>query len=362
MRCTLHIGTEKTGTTTLQRLLRDNRDALYERGVYVPRAFGPLEHHHLVSYGLRPGRFFSPLAREGANTPEEIKALRAKVRADFKKELRPLQPDTNIVLSSERCFSVLQRPREVERVVAMLSKFCDDIKVVVYLRPQHDLCASLYSTKLKNGFVDNDILPTDVSNMPHLDYHATLETWASVVGHDNIDVRVFDRDELLNGDIGADFFANVLNLNVGDFESVSNENESLNVEGQLFLLALNEHLPRFDGDRLNKKRGNIPKHISGAASGKGMLPTQDTAQQFYAQFADSNEKVREQWFPDRPSLFNASFSKYPESAAAYELSQDEAFRIFASMWESKHQEAEELKADKARQRRQIKRLRKQSKQ
>ena len=262
MRCILHIGTEKTGTTTLQRLLRDNRDSLAERGFYVPAAFGPLEHHHLVSYGLRPGRFFAPLARAGANSKREVRALRNKVRRQFEKELSPLADDTNIVLTSERCFSVLRNPGEVERLVEMLSEYCEEIQVVVYLRPQHDLSVSLYSTKLKNGFVQEDILPDDVSNMPHLDYDATLERWAKVVGHDNIDVRIFDRTELLDGDIGADFFANALGLDIAHFESISNENESLNVEGQLFLLALNEYLPRFEGERLSPKRGNIPRRIS----------------------------------------------------------------------------------------------------
>ena len=193
------------------------------------------------------------------------------------------------------------------------------------------------------------ILPTDISKMPHLDYNATLERWASVVGDESVDVRLFDRSELLDGDVGADFFSRVLGVDLADFESVSNENESLNVDGQLFLRTLNEHLPRFEGKRLSEKRGNIAKLVSEVAAGKGMLPTQAEAQRFHAQFAESNELLRQRWFPDRPFLFDSSFAKYPSSSADYQLAEEDAFRIFAALWGAKHAEVQDLKAKLRRQ-------------
>ena len=165
-----------------------------------------------------------------------------------------------------------------------------------------------------------------------------------MVGEDNIDVRIFDRAELLDGDIGADFFSHVLGFDVADFETVANKNESLSVEGQLFLLALNEHLPRFDGDQLSERRGNIARLIGEAESGKGMRPTETAAREFYAQYAGSNEQVRAKWFPERETLFDEDFSKYPASEAEYELSQEDAFRIFADLWAARQKEVVHLKA------------------
>lgn len=37
---TLHIGTEKTGTTTLQSFLSKNRDALSKQGIIYPKSPG----------------------------------------------------------------------------------------------------------------------------------------------------------------------------------------------------------------------------------------------------------------------------------------------------------------------------------
>ncbi len=48
-RCVLHIGLEKTGTTTIQNRLASNRERLLERGILYPRSAGRSNHLHLVS-------------------------------------------------------------------------------------------------------------------------------------------------------------------------------------------------------------------------------------------------------------------------------------------------------------------------
>ena len=324
-------------------MLRHNRDALFDQGFYVPASLGPLEHHHLVSIGIRAGRFFSPLSRAGVRSKAEVKEFKLELRKEFKSELLKVPSTSTLTLSSERCFRVLTNEDEIERLVKFLSRLCDEVRVVVYLRPQHDFCTSLYSTQLKNGFVDDDILPSDPSKMPQLNYHAMLQRWANVVGHDNIDVRLFDRSMFLDGDIRADFFTSVLGVDMATLESIPNQNESLSVEAQLFLRTLNQYLPRYEDKKvLSTKRANIGGLLGQVASGKGMLPTESEAREFYALFAESNELVRQTWFPERSELFNIDFSKYPATKPDYELSQEAAFEIFANLWAAKQNQVDFL--------------------
>ena len=49
MRCILHIGTEKTGSTSLQTALSVNREHLSERGIFYSKAAGTLNSRALAA-------------------------------------------------------------------------------------------------------------------------------------------------------------------------------------------------------------------------------------------------------------------------------------------------------------------------
>ena len=162
---------------------------------------------------------------------------------------------------------------------------------------------------------------------------------------DNVVVRIFDRSELVDGDIGADFFRNLLGKDVNDYEPVIDQTESLSLESQLFLMKLNEHLPRRDAKGLSRSRANIGQLLTRIGEGKGLRPTEAQAREFYSLFDESNEAVRATWFPDRSELFSPDFSKYPAVASTRELSQDDSFRLFSELWSAKQDEVKKLRAE-----------------
>ncbi|HVG48641.1 MAG TPA: hypothetical protein VM899_10970, partial [Rubellimicrobium sp.] len=49
-------------------------------------------------------------------------------------------------------------------------------------------------------------------------------------------------------------------------------------------------------------------------AGTGRLPTRAEAVAFYGLFAEGNERIRREFFPDREGLFGTDFSRYPEVA------------------------------------------------
>ncbi|MEL6121862.1 MAG: hypothetical protein AAFR49_19585, partial [Pseudomonadota bacterium] len=50
MKCVLHIGTEKTGTTLLQRWLYENEAALSDQGVALSQSMGQPNNRRFVAY------------------------------------------------------------------------------------------------------------------------------------------------------------------------------------------------------------------------------------------------------------------------------------------------------------------------
>ena len=47
-RLILHIGSQKTGTTSIQKFLEINRHYLYEQDIYIPDNLGGMNHRHAV--------------------------------------------------------------------------------------------------------------------------------------------------------------------------------------------------------------------------------------------------------------------------------------------------------------------------
>lgn len=84
---TLHLGTEKTGSTSLQSYLFQNADRLRQRGVFYPRQFGEGPHVQLTALGLRedsqapvpPGLGFTSKAELDRISEEALAGLAADV-------------------------------------------------------------------------------------------------------------------------------------------------------------------------------------------------------------------------------------------------------------------------------------------
>lgn len=178
----LHIGMQKTGTTSLQRAMGNAREALKERGVFYPSSTFGLDvedrspDHHYLAHALRGQRTsYTP------DAPFEVVKNHCAAISDAAEQ----SPDVT-VLSSED-FSLLGRPA-IKRLRRILK---GDVKVLVYLRRQDYWADSLYGHSLKIGrrhdlkkFLDN--------NYNRMDYRSYLKRWEEAFGRENIVVRTYE--------------------------------------------------------------------------------------------------------------------------------------------------------------------------
>jgi len=308
--CILHIGTSKTGTTTLQKFFRVNESNLAKKDIFFPKTFGAQNQVKLFAYACEPQRRHSQKLRLGLTNVQQVEVFRNKIWKSFCQEIK--NNDCNkLLLSTEFLNSNLTSYEEVKFLKNFLDNFVNTYKVIVYIQPQHEMAISIYSNTIQAGGTRRSILPEIDENNFDLNYEKILERWGKIFGMKNIFPRIFSKKELFNGDIKRDF-VDYIGLDWNDFEDVENENMSLNVETQLFLLEINPFLPRFIGDKLNMKRRHIVDLLSRNGLGKGLMPTREEAVNFFKIFSSSNEQVRKKWFPNRKELFEVDFSKYPE--------------------------------------------------
>ena len=152
-RIILHIGTEKTGTSTIQSFFHKNADKLLDHGILYPRApYGPdsASHIGLPVYARNEKRLAGDmLGKFGIKDAYAVEVFREELKTKFYNEFASHEFHT-MVLSSEHLTSRLSEPAELERLKNLLEPM-GRVEVVLYLRPQEELVASSYSTTIRLG-------------------------------------------------------------------------------------------------------------------------------------------------------------------------------------------------------------------
>lgn len=348
-RAILQIGTEKTGTTTLQHFLAANRAALAERGFVYPRFCGALNHTGLAAFALDPAKqdpIREPFGVTGEAGEAAIAAMRSRLRQAAAAELTadPAGAATAI-FCNEHCHSRLKTPREVATLRAFLREFFDDAQICIYLRRQDRVALSLYSTQLKSGGVERRILPRTHPGDPYFNYDRSLAIWEDVFGAENMHVRLFDRQTLTGGSIVSDF-ADLWSLgDIGGFTAVADQNGAIEPIAQEFLRLVNPHLERIDGLPIEEVRGPLVSRLAQLAAGPGARPARAEAEAFYAPYRASNAAVCARYFPQRATLFDEDFSLYPEVADTREITLDEIAALAARLHAAQVRETRRLEAE-----------------
>ena len=159
MRLVLHAGTHKTGTTSIQRVLADNRDWLRSRGLYYPdggKIFRERTPHHQIAHGLKSA---DPVLHRASL--DYIRQIRCNAR-DGETVIISSEPiyrhisgraDANNV-SDEEYWA--RRRRYLEDVARALHEF--DVEVLLFYRRVDDFAVSSYGESVRKGSWHGDFM------------------------------------------------------------------------------------------------------------------------------------------------------------------------------------------------------------
>lgn len=202
--CYLHVGTHKTGTTSLQALLRANEDTLARRGIYVPRTGRPpgLAGHHNIAWQLNGDSRFDSRHGTVAELIDEIASRGAPVAC----------------VSSEAFEYLHDEPAKLRRLARALRSIGYEARVLIYLRPQAEYAESLYAELVKHGLATSfpQFLQAVLRDgafafrgnwLFRFEYGILLDALAKAFGREAVVARAY------RGDRGVDFL-------LGDFLSI----------------------------------------------------------------------------------------------------------------------------------------------
>lgn len=197
----LHIGTGKTGTTSIQHLLTVNRQQLREQHQIDYLEFG---------LDIQPQQFGGEVGTHGdlvrwAST-DNHRRLNALGRQIDKSTC-----DT-VVISSENFYHQLN-PAQVQSLADAIGPG-HRVQVLCYVRRQDDYMESAWKQQVRVGAM-RSAFPTFLARHTsteflaeaHANYHRMLLPWAQSFGRQALRIQVFDRKEFVHGDLIDDFLA-----------------------------------------------------------------------------------------------------------------------------------------------------------
>lgn len=293
----LHIGTGKTGTTSIQSFLYANRRRLAELGYLYPRSPG-LRRHSLLSLSVLDEKAVdrAPVWHR-LDVAAPVLDFRETVRTELFAEIeRAGLP--GVLLSDEALFGA--RYPAVRRLQALVGQFTRSVRLVVYLRRQDDHVASRYQQVVKTGEtrrLEERVKALDLSGF--YDYYTRLAKWQSIMEPSSFEIRRFERDSFVEGSLLQDFLdAAGIEVRADELEQVAPLNESLDAESVELLRILN---------KFRVERGAKPAKIDNrsliaqlqAATADAPGPTLTLSPkglaEFMARWEDSNRRVAEEF-------------------------------------------------------------------
>lgn len=208
----LHIGTGKTGSTSIQKFLKRNRALL--------------PHNQLDSFGIgnswrlaaasgtcQSYEYFTKVSQKLSS--EEFKELNRSVWNQAGKEICNYKTG-DFIASSEFLYHQFSGEHyKLEEFKEKLEQTFGQICVIIYFRNQIEYLRSAYAQRIKGVRKDTlsyskFILNADALNLP-IDYAENLRVWGEIFGWNNLRLNVFDRRNFKNNDLIEDFchFANI---------------------------------------------------------------------------------------------------------------------------------------------------------
>lgn len=343
----LHIGTSKTGTTTIQTYCGINREQLKSKGVLFPI----MPYHYDRITKNRNGHFLYAMIYENGVRNKEKEKQVLKQELDYIVDC--FKDYDNVLLSDESIWwATATRRKGLWKYLQEHSQQNNyQVKIIVYLRRQDQFMMSRY----------NQIIKTDTGGGTQrfyeyfkdmngkykcvMNYRQRLDYMAKFFPKENIVVKRFDRSYFYNGDLNADFL-HILGVEIDDTfaELPKDENLGISVQsGELkrvlnrlgtMTFAENQKLLQM----LNECEVLLPKR-------EVSIMTTEHIEKFMKKFIDDNESIAVDYIGDGKPMFDYDYKQKPVWSYEDKNYHEEVILFFAKAIDSVYKENIQLKKE-----------------
>lgn len=307
----VHIGTPKTGTTSIQAWMEKNRGALSRKGFYYPKSFRDYDYVN----PRRNGHFLIGNPKNGSVSEEDTTILYdgLKYVTAFFNEY------DNIILSDESILkaSYSYRADLWDILLENASQNNYTVKVIVYLRRQDLYLASRYNQLVKKGEISSNfpdfVHMLQTSPVDILDYEKQIRRLASYFSGDNLIVKRFSRDAFYQGDLIADFLQIIGATYDEDFAVPAADSNVSLPDNLAEIKRIANSLPNITSAEKAFFRDmmfSCRKHCEHDYPCRPFSP--DEAQDLLDQYRDGNERIAAEFIRDGKPMFDYAVDNLPK--------------------------------------------------
>ena len=285
----LHIGTQKTATTTIQHFLADNDEVLKTKGYTYP-LFPELYYPYWDN--TRNGLFIGhPYFDKNNERDREKEKEYFSKGMELVHELFKTYP--NVILSEERLWLELffNKGEIMKKLLEDSQLYGYQIKLILYLRRQDKFVESYWNQQLKSTVTESRPLDQFMQEFTHLNYYYPLRVITDIIGEENLIMRRFD--EVVRGEGILPDFMHAVGLELTDEYQVVEERTNDRLSGNTAEIKriINQLDGLLIGDQIYlKDRMRMASEISDRKYRCALLSEEDRAA-FMKQFEADNRNA-----------------------------------------------------------------------
>ena len=312
----LHIGAPKTATTLIQSCLKKSSSRISESGIHICDFLGSVNHKVLAYTFLDNGnrdKIQKNLKLDSAET-------RSISKIQIKNKLLELIDSNSIdkfIISSEDLQSKLDQ-KGIKELSEFFKELNVTVSIILYIREQASAINSHFSTVLKSGTFGIRLKPKRLSSNIYTNsrynYLKAAKQWYKYFP-DNFKLLIFDKKDFYGGTIISDFCFHAqipYDILLDAYEDVNNSsfqrNTSLTDKHVKLLNLFNFY--RQSKNYTKAEAIKIINQIKGLQlPSKSYIMPRTLWHEIREIFLDTNEELRQCFFPNRKTLFDYSSEK-----------------------------------------------------
>lgn len=303
----LHIGLEKTGTTSIQHLLVQSRKILATNSVFIAESVNSGNNFHLAIANYSKFRADGLTRQLGIFDQAELEAFR-KVKIEALAKEFSASGANKAIFSSEHFQSRLTSVSDLKLLKESLeSAGFSNFQILLYLRDPLKIAMSHHGMAIKKGIhvTDDFYRPTHPRISQILGFKKTISMWQEVFGSTNLVLRLYPEGkpptELLND------FLTATGLSAEQVDLTKQEKRNVNLSAAA-LEVLNEINGKSSVVRKLSEDRWLFNRLEQAFPGSGLSPTPEQIQLFNQHFESDFKDIARIWF-NRDALFDTKWKQ-----------------------------------------------------